>query len=278
MCCLVAVATAAPQLQGEEDDYYVDDEFVESFSGSNFKFECPEKSGLFADKDQCDLYYRCEDGVAETLLCPDGELFDNSQINREKCVLPYNVDCGDRKFVQAVQEGIDPRCKRANGYFEHEDENVCDKYYLCNNGTVFEQDCPVTTYFDVTIGNCKRRENLSPKARKCEEGAGGDGLEDPESGFRCPGRSVNGPTGILQAHPIFPHPKDCQFFYTCFFGKQPNKFGCSKGQVFDDKTLVCKKPEEVPICTCWYECDPNSACPTDCNADCSCPTPKGQNN
>jgi hypothetical protein len=24
---------------------------------------------------------------------------------------------------------------------------------------------------------------------------------------------------LLQTHPVFPHPSDCQFYFTCFFGK-----------------------------------------------------------
>jgi len=46
-----------------------------------------------------------------------------------------------------------------------------------------------------------------------------------------------------------------------------------KGQVFDAETLVCKKPEEVPDCACWYDCGEDSKCPGECNADCTCPIP-----
>ena len=91
------------------------------FSGPSFNFKCPEPNGLFADKEQCDLYYHCEDGRSESILCPDGLLFDDSIRNHEKCVLPHGVDCGAREFVQAKQEGIDERCERANGMFDHED-------------------------------------------------------------------------------------------------------------------------------------------------------------
>merc|ERR1712038_1718057 len=91
------------------------------FSGPTFNFKCPEPNGLFADAEQCDLYYHCEDGRSESILCPDGLLFDDSIRNHEKCVLPHGVDCGNREFVQAKQEGIDERCERAYGMFDHED-------------------------------------------------------------------------------------------------------------------------------------------------------------
>merc|ERR1712154_25751 len=183
------------------------------FSGPTFNFKCPEPNGLFADKEQCDLYYHCEDGISESILCPDGLLFDDSIRNHEKCVLPHGVDCGAREFVQASDE-----------------------------------------------------------AKKCG-GEGGDEsgtkLKTVE-GFTCPGKEQIGPQGLLQAHPIFPHPHDCQFFFTCFFGKDPNKFGCPKGEVFNAESLTCKDPEEVPDCACWYDCGEDSRCPETCNADCSC--------
>jgi len=244
-----------------------------SFSGPSFQFECPELNGLFADKEQCDLYYVCINGTADAVLCEDGYLFDDSIINHEKCVLPHNVDCRDREFVQARAEGIDDRCERSNGFFNHKDESVCDIFYQCDKGVAHEMPCAFPLIFDVAIAACVRAEFASPDARQCN----GDGFDDKSKlkivdGFQCPGKEVIGPTGLLQAHPIFPHPTDCQFFFTCFFGKDPNKFGCTKGEVFDADTQVCKKPEDVPDCACWYECHEDSDCPDSCNADCTCPS------
>jgi len=242
------------------------------FAGSNFNFQCPEPNGLFADPEQCDLYYVCEDDVASPELCEDGLLFDDSRRNKETCKLPHGVDCGKREFVQEPQAGIDPRCPRANGIFDHEDPNECHKFYLCDKGTAHEMPCVASLVFDVSIGSCVRPEEASPEARRC----GGDiAGEEPKlktiEGFTCPGKETIGPQGLLQAHPVFPHPTDCQFFFTCFFGKDPNKFGCSKGQVFDALSLTCKDPLDVPECACWYDCGEKSNCPGTCQADCSCP-------
>jgi len=75
----------------------------------------------------------------------------------------------------------------------------------------------------------------SDKAKRCD-GSNSAELKSIE-GFTCPGSSEIGPNGLLQEHPVFPHPTDCQYFFTCFFGKEPNKFGCSNGQVFDAQVI-----------------------------------------
>jgi len=266
---LFRLSSALPQRGGGSDPVDLDNL---QFSGPSFNFDCPEPNGLFADKEQCDLYYHCEDGQSESILCPDGLLFDDSIRNHEKCVLPHGVDCGNREFVQAKQEGIDERCERAYGMFDHEDPAVCDRFYTCDNGTAHEMPCSFPLVFDVALGACTRPEQASEEAKVCGEDVGGGQLKTVE-GFTCPGKEQIGPQGLLQAHPIFPHPHDCQFFFTCFFGKDPNKFGCPKGEVFNAETLTCKDPEEVPDCACWYSCGEDSRCPDSCNADCSCPAP-----
>jgi len=230
-------------------------------------FDCPETNGKFRDLEQCDLFYICRKGVATIEYCPEGLLFDDSIPNHEKCVLPHNVDCGSREFVQEPSEDRDPKCEKANGVFNHPDENVCDKYIQCDNGRAFEFPCPNPLIFDVQVGSCVRKEQASDAARLCD----GDVINEVD-GFSCPGSGdVIGPQNLLQAHPIHPHPTDCRYYFSCYHNKEPNKFGCSEGNVFDRLTQVCKPAEEVDECKCWYACPENSSCPDDCNADCSCP-------
>ena len=40
-------------------------------------------------------------------------------------MLPHNVDCGDRIYVQEPSPDRDPKCERANGVFNHPEENCC---------------------------------------------------------------------------------------------------------------------------------------------------------
>ena len=90
----------------------------------------------------------------------------------------------------------------------------------------------------------------------------------------CPNSQEDDPGFIVNfsIHLYCPPSPDCQFFFTCFYGKEPNKLGCPKGQVYDAENYVCKTPEEVAECSCWYDCGENSRCPDSCYADCSCPS------
>lgn len=58
--------------------------------------QCPEPTGFFADAEQCDKYYACNDGAIAERLCPDGMVFNDYSIDQEKCDLPYNIDCTKR--------------------------------------------------------------------------------------------------------------------------------------------------------------------------------------
>merc|ERR1712141_389328 len=63
---LVLFGMAVVAIKAQDPDF--------DFVGSNFKFKCPEPNGLFADPEQCDLYYVCEDNIATPELCEDGLL------------------------------------------------------------------------------------------------------------------------------------------------------------------------------------------------------------
>ncbi|QQP35631.1 Peritrophin-1, partial [Caligus rogercresseyi] len=207
------------------------------------EYNCPEPNGIFADAEQCDLYYVCEKGIAKTELCEDGLLFDDSFATGRSACFPTE----DRQRVRASQRSLD-----------HLDPAVCDKFVTCSNGTGHELPCTHPLVFDAGIGSCVRKANRSPDAKICDEAEAQGSLITVE-GF-LPGKEVIGPHNLLTQHPVYPHPSDCQFFFTCYFGKDPNKFGCPSGQVFDAESLICKEAAEVPDCACWYNCPED--CPT----------------
>ena len=71
-------------------------------------------------------------------------------------------------FSEKPEEGIDPLCYRANGFFNHEDDNVCDKFYNCVYGKPHELPCATSLIFDEAQGTCVRPEQASAYAKKCE--------------------------------------------------------------------------------------------------------------
>ncbi|KAJ2946613.1 hypothetical protein O0L34_g12671 [Tuta absoluta] len=214
---------------------------------SGQEFQCPDKTGFYADPYQCDLYYKCSKGKAETKLCPDGLVFNDENPNKERCDIPSNVDCGDRKELQEPKPTKD--CPRQNGYFRHPDPSACDKFVYCSDGLPNEHPCPPGLIFDEETSNCDWKDAVN---RQCDH-LTKDVLDD---GFSCPDGEVMGPNGRALPHPTFPHPEDCQKFYICRNGVQPQKGSCPSGKVYNEDTFMCDDPEKVPGCENFYEGQP----------------------
>jgi len=200
--------------------------------------ECPEPDGFFADADQCDKYWVCVDGVAKQKLCPDGLVFLEAGSQIEKCEFPFAVDCTSRPKLQPAQASMN--CPRKNGYFAHEDEKICDKFFFCVDGSFNAITCPAGLAYNERTGTCTWPDQA--KKSFCSAGE----LFD----FQCPKSDVELGEAI---HPRFADPKDCQYFYVCIDGKVPRKSGCSTGTVFNEKSGQCDKPKNVPECKDWYK-------------------------
>ena len=69
-----------------------------------------------------------------------------------------------------------------------------------------------------------------------------------KDGFSCPRGGGGGAErgGQAVAHPVFPHPDDCQKFYVCLNGITPREQGCSTGEVYNEESQKCDLPENVP--------------------------------
>merc|ERR1711874_527096 len=148
-------------------------------------FECPEPNGKFRDNEQCDLFYICRKTIATIEYCPEGLLFDDTIPNHEKCVLPHNVDCGSREFVQEPSPDRDEKCEKANGVFNHPDESVGDKYIQCDNGRAFEFPCPNPLIFDVKFGCSEGNvfDRLTQVCKPAEE------VDECKCWYACPENS-----------------------------------------------------------------------------------------
>eukprot|EP00094_Tigriopus_californicus_P013724 TCALIF_13280-PA protein Name:"Protein of unknown function" AED:0.12 eAED:0.41 QI:117/0.5/0.42/1/0.33/0.42/7/0/296 len=167
-------------------------------------YVCEEPHGYFPDPEQCDLYYECKNGVATPKLCPDGLLFLLGEAISVKCDYPFNIDCGSREFVQEPEPNIDPKCYRANGYFNHEDATVCDRFYNCVNGVAYELPCAAGLIFDEAIGTCVREEQASSYAKRCVKSSEKDKRYSSSisflaniDGFLCPEEETIGPHGQI---------------------------------------------------------------------------------
>ena len=52
-----------------------------------------------ADSDQCDKYYKCEDGELTEELCPDGLVFDRES---QSCFMMQRIDCKGRTKLRKL--------------------------------------------------------------------------------------------------------------------------------------------------------------------------------
>ncbi|XP_021947670.1 protein obstructor-E [Folsomia candida] len=202
---------------------------------------CPEEFGFFADAEQCDKYYTCENSVPTAKLCPDGLVFLEAGSSIEKCEFPFAVDCSGRSVLQPPQPGLN--CPRKNGYFAHEDVKICDKFFFCVDGAYNAITCPAGLVFSNATGTCTWPDQA--KKAHCSSGELFE-FDCPKVGVPVEGETVN-------PHPRYADPKDCQSFYVCIDGKVPRKGGCSLGQVFNEKSGQCDKPKNVPECKDWYK-------------------------
>uniref|UniRef100_A0A6P7GDZ8 Peritrophin-1-like n=1 Tax=Diabrotica virgifera virgifera TaxID=50390 RepID=A0A6P7GDZ8_DIAVI len=142
----------------------------------------------------------------------------------------------DVLFFFVEQAKPSPGCPRQNGFYRHPKD--CTKFHSCVDGKPKELNCPAGLVYDEEKSICiwaassKREECLNPKK---------DALDD---GFECPIQSV-GNDGRKVPHPTYAHPSDCQKFYICRNGVDPQKGSCSPGTVYNEDTSRCDDPKNV---------------------------------
>jgi len=213
-------------------------------------FQCPQEDGFHRDPVQCDKYYDCYRGTMKEKLCPDGLVFDASLGTRvEQCNYPFIATCPQDAVLQPpIPNGVE--CPRQNGYFEHEDPSTCHQYYQCTGGVAEKRSCPTGLVFDEFSGTCQ----WAHQGLRTGCGERVDVLPD---GFRCPNATQVHTNGQALDHARYVKPDDCRFFYICLEGKYPAVSGCPEGTVFDDKSLNCNDPLNVPECEGYYETNAN---------------------
>lgn len=177
-------------------------------------------------------------------------------------------------FLIPVEPAVSTvQCPRKNGYFSHEDPQVCDKFYNCVDGVANTVTCPSGLIYDDYQGTCTwpqeaQRKGCEKENRKkgtfllflilfnlhmcmhndkCNNGwADFFSPEKLSDGFSCPDADVLGNNGRPLPHPTYPHPEDCQKFYICRNGIQPQLGSCPPGTVYNEANFKCEDPESVP--------------------------------
>ncbi|KAK4290514.1 hypothetical protein Pmani_036587 [Petrolisthes manimaculis] len=208
-------------------------------------FVC-EDDGVFADSEQCDMYWECKGGKSTRHYCVDGLVFDHFKGlagHVDPCDSPFVVDCTDRPFLQ---EATHPtlECIRRHGTFEDPDPGVCNKYHVCKDGFLeATHTCTGTLQFNPNTGNCEwphsaNRVGCVTTINNCIK----------DKSFCCTGEEQIDDRGVSNPHPTFAHLEDCQLFYVCLNKVTPQASSCNAGKVFNDFTHLCDFPENVPEC------------------------------
>lgn len=203
---------------------------------------CKEPNGTYEDAEQCDKYYECFNGVAETKYCADGLVFDPFSRKREPCDHYFNVDCGDRLKLQPPQ-GPNDLCPRLNGFYSHPDPATCNVFYACVDGIAEEYTCSPGLWFDEYNGVCNWPGQTERSQCDAEK------QQSDVEGFNCPGASA---VDAFDPHPKFADPSDCAKFFICLNGVTPRAQGCELGLVYNTNTQQCDAPENVPECKDYY--------------------------
>ncbi|XP_063840589.1 protein obstructor-E-like [Scylla paramamosain] len=184
------------------------------------------------DRDQCDKYYECINGVKYERLCPDGLLFhDKITDGRYPCLYPNEVDCGSRTRRQPPQPT--ENCPHQWGYFGSGDRAQCGFFFNCVNGVAYRQDCPPGLAFSSVTYRCEWPDE-SPD---CDAVA--------FLGFSCP--ATPGVSGYTQhkSH------RDCREYFVCDNGN-PRAHYCELGLVYNEATQQCADPSLVQGCQDYY--------------------------
>ena len=70
-------------------------------------------------------------------------------------------------FVLSIMSTETPKpalhCVRQNGYFAHEEANVCDKFYFCVDGKFNMITCPSGLVYNEATGTCSWPDEAKKK-------------------------------------------------------------------------------------------------------------------
>ncbi|XP_069975194.1 protein obstructor-E isoform X2 [Penaeus vannamei] len=123
---------------------------------------CPNLYGIFADPDDCSVFWSCWDGEASRYACAPGLAYDRKS---RVCNWMDNIpECKQQR--DAMQQDFvcpAPGELVATGSFSrHPHPDDCRQYFICIDGVVREYGCPIGTVFQIGdadgLGKCEDPE------------------------------------------------------------------------------------------------------------------------
>lgn len=198
---------------------------------------CPEQEGLqtYFHPEHCDHYIKCANGSLSIEQCENGLLYDGKGNVHEHCNYHWDVDCGQRKAD--VVPISSPGCEYKFGIYP-ESPSCSTNYIKCEHGYPHALECEPGLAYDDKIKKCNWPDLLLDQC-------------NPEAiiGFKCPDKvDPHSPASKFWPYPRFAIPGDCHRLITCVDG-YPRLISCGDEQVFDESSLTCADPEEVPKCS-----------------------------
>ncbi|XP_043866239.1 uncharacterized protein LOC6582895 [Drosophila mojavensis] len=173
------------------------------------------------DPENCRLYFKCENGELVSADCGQGNYYDDSL---NICVVDSDNHCCSNTTCTNETVSVD--------------EENCNKYNYCENGTWISKTCPSGSYFDALVGACVIDENnVCPPCS----------TEGPITGKDCDNGTKDGETVL--------DPENCRLYFKCENGELVSA-DCGQGNYYDDSLNVCVVDSDNHCCsntTCTNE-------------------------
>lgn len=86
-------------------------------------------------------------------------------------------------YIFSIPETPQPsqHCPRKNGYFAHEEKNICDKFYYCVDGKFNMITCPAGLVYNEKTGICTWPDEAKKKGCSSE----GTKASTPKISYNC---------------------------------------------------------------------------------------------
>jgi len=126
--------------------------------------QCPRLNGVYAHPDPavCNIFYECDDGVAEEYICPVGTWFDDFM---GVCNWPVNTKrtgCGQiDNICTKAQSKLGGNQLTSDPHPKLPDPEDCAKFYICLNGVKPRlQGCELGLVYNTVTQACDAPENV----------------------------------------------------------------------------------------------------------------------